>query len=101
MRQMRRSVALACVLAGLTAGCSASYSGERLFWRAEQLTKPLLQQTSPADPERVTQAIHAFEQVIPSAPGTVWAARAQLSIGSLEAMQQRYDNAREAYALVL
>lgn len=85
----------------MLSGCSASYTGERLFWKAQQLSSPVLKDPSHATPEQVAGAIGAFDRVLLKAPGTVWAGRAQLAIGSVYAMQQQYSRAREAYALVL
>ena len=100
--------AVAAILIGFGAisalavsGCSVSYSGERLFWKAEQVNAPVARAPGQASPEQFAAAIGAFERVVRGAPGTVWAARAQAAIGSLSALQRRYPEAREAYAAVL
>ena len=82
-------------------GCSASYNGERLYWRAEQRSAALLKDPRSATPEQFADAIQAFEAVSRATPGTLWSAKAHLAIGSLYAMQRQYADAREAYGLVL
>lgn len=99
-RSFQRLLVLGLGLA-LVSGCSADYNGERLFWKAERLAVPLLKNPSAAKPEQFAKAISAFGEVIRRTPGTGWAAKAQLSTGSLYAMQQEYGKARDAYALVL
>jgi tetratricopeptide (TPR) repeat protein len=88
-------------LALLISGCSASYNGERLLWKAQQLSTPIAKDPGRATPEQFAKAIEAFGQVIQKAPGTVWAARAQMATGSLYSLQKQFGRAREAYALVL
>jgi tetratricopeptide (TPR) repeat protein len=84
----------------MAAGCSASYNGERLFWKAQQLSAPIAKDSATATPEQFASAIEAYSRVIARAPGTMWAARAQLAIGSLYAIQKAYPDARQAYDLV-
>ncbi len=93
-------VGFACC-AILLAGCSRSYNGERLFWKAQQLNAPIVKDLKATTPEQFAKATHAFERVIKEAAGTVWAARAQVAVGSLYSMQKQYGKAREAFALVL
>jgi tetratricopeptide (TPR) repeat protein len=81
-------------------GCSDSYSGERLFWKAQQASAPIAKDASKATPEQFEQSRRAFQQVIDKSPGTMWAARAQVAIGSLRSLQKDYAGAREAYALM-
>lgn len=90
-----------CVAALLVSGCSASYTGERLLWKAQRVSAPIATAPNQATPEQVAKAIAAFETVVTKAPGTVWAARAQVAIGSLYALQEQFVKAREAYTLVL
>jgi tetratricopeptide (TPR) repeat protein len=85
----------------LLCGCSASYNGERLLWKAQRLSDSIAKDSSQATPEQVAEAVKAFTHVIDQAPGTIWAARAQLAIGSLHALQQAFDQARQAFALVV
>lgn len=92
--------ALAVIMALALTGCSANYNGERLFWKADQLNKPIVKDPLHATPQQLAAATHAFERVIQKAPGTKWAAHAQLAIGLLYAIQKQYDKARETYALV-
>lgn len=82
-------------------GCSANYTGERLFWKAQQLQAVIVKDPAKASPEQFAAAVSAFDRVIQKVPGTMWAARAQVSIGSLYAMERQYEKARAAYALVL
>jgi tetratricopeptide (TPR) repeat protein len=90
------------VLAGLgSAGCSADYAGERLFWKAQQASAAILKDAAQATPEQFEAAAAAFARVASSAAGTEWAAKSHAAIGSLHALQQQYDQAREAYATVL
>lgn len=98
-RRLRRAALGLLLLAG--AGCSSSYTGEWLFWRAQQANAPILKQPNQATPQQYARAIAAFEHVVRRVPGTVWAARAQMAIASLCAMQQQYKAARTAYELVL
>jgi tetratricopeptide (TPR) repeat protein len=95
--------ALALLLSvGLAAtGCSASYNGERLFWKAQQLSEPISKNPDAATPEQYREAVEAFETVVKQAPGTLWAARAQLAVGSLYSLQKQFAKARAAYALVV
>ena len=92
---------IAVAAASMLSGCSASYNGERLFWKAEQVSAPLLAQADQASPEKIAAAIRAYQRVIRDTPGTEWAARAYLAIGSLQGMQKHYDEARDTYGLVL
>ena len=82
-------------------GCSTSYNAERLSWKAQQLSVAISKDPSQATPEQFAKAIEAFERVTEEAAGTGQAARAHLAIGSMYALQQDYDRAQEAYALVL
>ncbi|MBI4355961.1 MAG: tetratricopeptide repeat protein [Candidatus Omnitrophica bacterium] len=94
--------ALPLILTLLTAnGCSATYNGERLFWKAQQFSAPIGKDPSKATAAQFAQAVTLHEAVIRAAQGTSWAARAQFAIGSLQALQQHYPQAREAYALVV
>ncbi|MBI3321025.1 MAG: tetratricopeptide repeat protein [Candidatus Omnitrophica bacterium] len=93
---------LACLaLVWAVSGCSASYRGERLFWRAQQLSAPIVKDPGRVEPAQVAQAIEAFRRVTQAVPGTVWGARAQMAIGSLNALRRDYREARAAYAGVL
>jgi len=92
-------LSLSCIL--VLSGCSASYNSERLFWKASQLNVPILKDPQAASPTQFVEAINAFQRVIDETPGTIWAARSNVAIGSLYALQQRYDEARIAYGLVL
>ena len=82
-------------------GCSASYNGERLFWKAQRIDGPIMKDPNRATPEQFAEAIEAFSRVIQKTRGTEWAARAHAAIGSLHALQRQYGKAREAYATVL
>ena len=82
-------------------GCSASYNGERLFWHAQQLQRTIVKDPQHLSAPALEKAIAAFRQVIEQAPGTVWAPRAALAIGGLQAVQKHYDQAREVYTSVL
>ena len=82
-------------------GCSAVYNGERLFWKAKQLSAPIVKDPQSAPSEQIAKAIDAFNVVTKKTPGTIWAARAHIAIGSLYSTQKQYDKAREAYQLVL
>jgi len=82
-------------------GCSATYQGERLFWKAKQLQAPIMKDPNAATPDQFARAIKGFARVHRETPGTKWAARAHLAIGSLYALQRRYAEAREAYGTVL
>ena len=93
------ALALGCGL--VLVGCSANYNGERLFWKAQQVSAPITKHQGNVPPEQFAQALQSFERVIREAPGTVWAARAQLAVGSIYSLQASYPKAREAYALVL
>ena len=85
----------------LAGGCSASYDGERFYWKALRDAAPIMKDSSRATPEQFVKAIARLEEVVQKAPGSVWAARAQLTLGALHAAQKKYRRAREAYALVL
>jgi len=95
------ALAWCAALALLVSGGSASYTGERLFWRAERVSAPIVKDPGRATPERFADAIAAFDRVIRKARGTAWAARAHLAVGSLYALQSQYESARGAYSLVL
>ncbi len=92
---------IAVAAALMLSGRSASYNGERLFWKAEQVSAPLFAQADQAGSADFVAAISAYQRVIRDTPGTEWAARAHLVIGSLQGMQKHYDEARDAYGLVL
>ena len=92
---------LSLVLLGSSTGCSASYNGERLFWKAEELSGPILKDPVHATPVQFAGTTAAYQRVIKDAPGTSWAGRAQLSIGALQLLQKQFREARETYGLVL
>ncbi|GEM_PF-2142476 len=92
---------IAVAAASMLSGCSASYNGERLFWKAEQVSAPLLAHADQAGSADLAAVISAYQRVIRDTPGTEWAARAYLAIGSLQGMQKHYDEARDTYGLVL
>lgn len=94
------SLLVLCALLSST-GCSAAYTGERLFVKATELNAPIVKDPKTATPEQMAKAIQAFEVVTQKARGTIWAARAHTAIGSLYAMQKQYDQARAAYASTL
>ena len=97
-----KTAAIIALLALLVSGgCSASYNGERLFWKAEQLSQPVIKDPKSATPEQLETAIHAFERVIRTVPGTEWAAKSHLAIASFYGLQKNYPKAREVYGLVL
>lgn len=85
----------------LLTSCSASYSGERAFWKANRLSSAIVKNHEAATPEQFTDAIEAHQRVITEAAGTRWAARSQVAIGSLYGIQEQFEKAREAYALAL
>ncbi|MBI3323720.1 MAG: tetratricopeptide repeat protein [Candidatus Omnitrophica bacterium] len=99
-QQRRQQWVAAVALAAFTWGCSANYNGERLFWKAQQFHSSLTKEGQPS-PEQVGSVIAAFNRVIEKAPGTMWAARSYLVIGSLHATQKRFEEARQAYQLIL
>lgn len=85
----------------LICGCSSSYNGERLYWRAEKVNATIAKDPAKAAPEAVNEVIRAFERVIKEAPGTLSAARAQFAIGSLHWVRKEDDQALEAYQRVV
>jgi len=85
----------------LSAGCSASYNGERLFWKAEQVSREIIKDPAHAKPEQLAKAIEAYQRVTTRTPQTAWAAQAYVSIGSFYAIGKQFDNARDAYQMVL
>ena len=82
-------------------GCSRVYNGERLFWKAQQLSVPIEKDPSHATDEQFAKTIRAFERVTQEAPGTPSAAQAQYYIGTLYAFRKQYDESRRRYAVVL
>lgn len=85
----------------LASGCSADYRAERLYWQAEQAAAPVLKNPAAATSEQIGAAQAAYAQVIARTPGTFWAARAQGRIATLFALQQRWDQARQAYEVLV
>lgn len=92
--------ALVCLGISLL-GCSAGYQGERLFWKAQRLSRPILEQAAEADGAAYDQAAEALARVTRAAPDTIWAARAYFETGRLREQQAAYDAARAAYEQVL
>lgn len=94
---------LAAMLA--LAGCSQDYTGERLFWKADRISAPLIaaikKNPERVSPEQFSHAVEAFTRVMQQTPGTVWAVRAQLAIGILSVAQKQYAKARGAFSLVV
>jgi len=84
----------------ISAGCSANYNGERLFWKAQRLNAAMAKESQPSS-EQTAAVVAAFNRVIQKTPGTSWAAQSHLIIGSLYATQKRYSEARETYHLLL
>jgi len=95
------SLALLLAVLTLTTGCGANYTGERLFWKAQKSSAAILKDPKSASPQQVESAIANFEVVAKRSRGTMWAARALLTIGSLRATQQQYDQAREVFRQVI
>lgn len=93
--------ALSLLALATTAGCSRSYNGERLFWQAQRLSASIAEDPKKATPQDYRAAEAAFQKVISGAPGSTWAGKAQLAIGSLHALQKDFEKARAAYTLVL
>ena len=93
----------ACVfgLVLLMVGCSPTYNGERLFWKAQQLNAVITKDPAKATPEQYTRAIAAYNRVVQQTPGTAWAARSHFAIGSLYGLQKQYEQAREQLRLIL
>ena len=85
----------------LISGCSASSHGERLFWSAQRLNAPIAEDPGRATPEQFADAIAAFDRVIRAAPGTEWAVRAHLAVGSLHALQGHDERAGDAFGAAL
>jgi tetratricopeptide (TPR) repeat protein len=103
LAQHAAQVASVCIMLTALAltGCSTSYNGERLLMKANELSVPIMKNPSTATPDQFAKAIAAFERVTQEARGTVSAAQAHLSIGSLYALQKQYDEARAAYGQTL
>lgn len=98
----RMRVMVPLLLAAVTSGgCSEAYTGERMLWRAERLHAALAKQSAPAGQQQLAAVVEAYGNVTRTVPGTQWAGRALLAIGSLHAAQQRWDKAREVYGVVL
>ncbi len=85
----------------LVAGCSEGYRAERMFWRAQHDHAAVLKDPTKATPQQVAAAVHSFEEISHKTPGTPWAARSQMMIGTLYLGQKDYDKARESFGLVL
>ncbi len=98
---MRNALVFFLCLSFIASGCSQSYSGERFFWKAQKVSASVLKDPAKATPEQYSKAIDAYGKVIAKLPGTEWAGKAQLSIGTLYQYQKKYSKAREKYALVL
>jgi tetratricopeptide (TPR) repeat protein len=64
------------------------------------MSAPIAKDVSKATAEQFEQSLRAFQKVVDKSPGTVWAGRAQVAIGSLHSLQKDYAKARDAYALV-
>jgi len=83
----------------VSAGSAPHDNGERLFQHAERVNAEIADDGAQASPERLADAIEAFDLVIRKARGTEWAARAHLAVGSLYAIQGQFERARDAYSL--
>ncbi len=92
-------IALASLL--LAAGCSRSYQGERLLWRAQRAARSVLEQPNQASAEQASQAIASLESVVREAAGTLPAAQAQLLIAYVHAARGQAQEARAVYEQVL
>lgn len=84
-----------------TVGCSENYQGERLFWKAEQIAKPILAAKDAPSGPQVTRAVAALTRVIRESPETSWAPRAHLLIGTLQLKQRHFNDARQAFQYIL
>jgi len=84
------------LLLAILVGCGPELTGKRLFMEAkEQLAS--IQDPAKASKELIAKPIQGFERVVQRAPGTVWAARAEVTLGSLYASRGEYDRAQEAF----
>jgi tetratricopeptide (TPR) repeat protein len=100
MKWLRRLAWLTLVPTAVT-GCSQNYAAERLFWKAQRQHGAVLKDPAKASLERVGAAVADFERLVKQVPDSVWAGRAQLVVGTLHLSQRRFDQAREAYRLVM
>ncbi len=92
-------IALASLL--LASGCSRSYQGERLLWRAQRASRAVLEKPNQASAEQASQAITSLETVVREAAGTQPAAQAQLLIAYVYARRGQTQEARAVYEQVL
>lgn len=100
-RQLGAPLCALALASALLVGCSESYNGERLYWKAQQTSASVFKDPAHATPEQIRQAIQAFQYVVDKAPGTAWAGQANFAIGSLQLVQKDYDKARETYTRIL
>ncbi len=89
-----------CIVA-VASGCSSTTRPERMFRDARAAHAATLRDAAHARPEQAAAAIADFDRVARLAPGTIWAARAHAVIGSLHALRQEPEPAREAYYRIL
>jgi tetratricopeptide (TPR) repeat protein len=89
------------VFSFVLSGCSSSYQGERLYWKAHQSATGFGKNVSNLSAMQYEAAIEKYARVVEAVPQTYWAARAQLEIGALYASQGRFEDARQAYTWVL
>lgn len=94
-------VITSCLVMAVMTGCSQNYQGERLFWKARRTSAPIFKDPSHAGPEQIAMAINAYTKITEKMRGTIWAARAYMTIGLIHMSQRQYDKAREVYTTVL
>ncbi len=85
----------------ILSGCSESYRGERLFWKAQHATETITKDPAKATPEQAKQVLEAYRRVAEQVPGTMWGGRAMFSIGAFQGAREEYDDARKTFTSVL
>jgi tetratricopeptide (TPR) repeat protein len=100
LRRLRRWAALALIPVSVTA-CSQNYTAERMFWKAQQTHADVLKDPAKASDDKLAAAVHDFQQIVEKVPGTMWAGRAQLAVGTLQLSHKQFDAARDSFGRVL
>ncbi len=89
------------VLIAMTYGCSAEYSAERLYFRAEKLAQTIIRDPQAVPTGQFEEAINAFQEIIAEYPGTNKAAESRFMIGELYLANKDYEKARVEFSRVM
>lgn len=96
-----KKIAFILLASFLLAGCRENYLAEKAYYQATKTLELVKNQNSASNPELLTPAIAAFEQVAEQYPTTPKAKESLFHISLLKAGQKDFDGARAALEKII